>query len=314
MSHVIFRRGRDLVITLLLVGTLMFFVVHLLPGNPAVAMLGSYATEDQVRQLTHALGLDQPLLSQYGLWLGHVVQGNLGDSIGFQQPVTTVLAEHLGPTALLAVVSTAISLVVSVPLAAYTAARPGSWWTRVLTPLSVFGIAVPNFWLALVLIIVFGVALRVLPIAGYVSPLTDLPSAVSHLVLPVVVLVAGQAALFVRTLRESMLGELLALYPRTARAKGASERVVILGQLLPNALIPLLTVVGTSLGTLLGGIVIVENVFVIPGFGALLFQSINSRDYPLVEGITLVIALGYVLINLVVDLLYTAIDPRVRIR
>jgi len=303
MSHVIFRRGRDLVITLLLVGTLMFFVVHLLPGNPAVAMLGSYATEDQVRQLTHALGLDQPLLSQYGLWLGHVVQGNLGDSIGFQQPVTTVLAEHLGPTALLAVASTVISLVVSVPLAAYTAARPGSWWTRVLTPLSVFGIAVPNFWLALVLIIVFGVALRVLPIAGYVSPLTDLPSAVSHLILPVVVLVAGQAALFVRTLRESMLGELLALYPRTARAKGASERVVILGQLLPNALIPLLTVVG-----------IVENVFVIPGFGALLFQSINSRDYPLVEGITLVIALGYVLINLVVDLLYTAIDPRVRIR
>lgn len=314
MSHVIFRRGRDLVITLLLVGTLMFFVVHLLPGNPAVAMLGSYATEDQVRQLTHALGLDQPLLSQYGLWLGHVVQGNLGDSIGFQQPVTTVLAEHLGPTALLAVASTVISLVVSVPLAAYTAARPGSWWTRVLTPLSVFGIAVPNFWLALVLIIVFGVALRVLPIAGYVSPLTDLPSAVSHLILPVVVLVAGQAALFVRTLRESMLGELLALYPRTARAKGASERVVILGQLLPNALIPLLTVVGTSLGTLLGGIVIVENVFVIPGFGALLFQAINSRDYPLVEGITLAIALGYVLINLVVDLLYTAIDPRVRIR
>jgi len=314
MSHVIFRRGRDLVITLLLVGTLMFFVVHLLPGNPAIAMLGSYATEDQVRQLTHALGLDQPLLSQYGLWLGHVVQGNLGDSIGFQQPVTTVLAEHLGPTALLAVASTVISLVVSVPLAAYTAARPGSWWTRVLTPLSVFGIAVPNFWLALVLIIVFGVALRVLPIAGYVSPLTDLPSAVSHLILPVVVLVAGQAALFVRTLRESMLGELLALYPRTARAKGASERVVILGQLLPNALIPLLTVVGTSLGTLLGGIVIVENVFVIPGFGALLFQAINSRDYPLVEGITLAIALGYVLINLVVDLLYTAIDPRVRIR
>ena len=314
MSHVIFRRGRDLVITLLLVGTLMFFVVHLLPGNPAVAMLGSYATEDQVRQLTHALGLDQPLLSQYGLWLGHVVKGNLGDSIGFQQPVTTVLAEHLGPTALLAVASTVISLVVSVPLAAYTAARPGSWWTRVLTPLSVFGIAVPNFWLALVLIIVFGVALRVLPIAGYVSPLTDLPSAVSHLILPVVVLVAGQAALFVRTLRESMLGELLALYPRTARAKGASERVVILGQLLPNALIPLLTVVGTSLGTLLGGIVIVENVFVIPGFGALLFQAINSRDYPLVEGITLAIALGYVLINLVVDLLYTAIDPRVRIR
>lgn len=314
MSHVILRRGRDLIITLLLVGTLMFFVVHLLPGNPAVAMLGSYATDDQVRQLTHALGLDRPLLSQYGLWLGNVVQGNLGDSIGFQQPVTAVLADHIGPTALLAVLSTVISLAVSVPLAAYAAARPGSAWTRVLTPASVFGIAVPNFWLALVLIIVFGVALRVLPIAGYVSPLANLPSAVSHLIMPVIVLVAGQAALFVRTLRESVLGELLALYPRTARAKGASERVVILRQLLPNALIPLLTVVGTSLGTLLGGIVIVENVFVIPGFGALLFQAINSRDYPLVEGITLAIALGYVLINLLVDLLYTVVDPRVRIR
>jgi peptide/nickel transport system permease protein len=314
MSHVIIRRGRDLIITLLLVGTLMFFVVHLLPGNPAVAMLGPYATAAQVQQLSHALGLDQPLLAQYWLWLGHAVEGNLGTSIGFQQPVATVVAEHIGPTALLAVVTTLISLVLSVPLAAYAAARPGSWWTRVLMPVSVFGIAVPNFWLALVLILVFGVALRLLPIAGYVSPVADLPAAVSHLILPVVVLVAGQAALFVRTLRESMLGELLALYPRTARAKGAGERVVIMRQLLPNALIPLVTVVGTSLGTLLGGIVIVENIFVIPGLGALLLQGIDSRDYPLVEGITLAIALAYVLINLLVDLLYTAIDPRVRIR
>lgn len=314
MPAVILRRVRDLVITLVLVGTIMFFVVHMLPGNPAVAMLGTFATKAQIAQLTHALGLDQSLLAQYGTWLKNAVTGDFGDSIGFQEPVARVVLSHAGPTALLAVVTTVISLIIAIPLAAYSAARPRSWWTRLLTPVSVFGIAVPNFWLALVLIIVFGVTLRVLPIAGYVSPVTDLPGAVVHLILPIIVLVAGQAALFVRTLRESILAELLQLYLRTARAKGARERVVIMRQLLPNALIPLMTVVGTSLGTLLGGIVIVENIFVIPGLGSLLLQSINSRDYPLVEGITLAIALSYVVINLLVDLLYVAVDPRVRIR
>lgn len=314
MSWVLARRFRDLVIILFLVGTAMFFMVHLIPGNPAVAMLGSYATSSQIHQLTHSLGLDQPLWHQYTSWLGNLVQGNLGTSIEYEKSVSSVILNHAAPTAILAVVTTAVSLLIAVPAALFAAARPRSWWARSLTPLSVFGIAVPGFWLAMVLLIVFAVELRWLPLAGWVSPGTNFGQFITHLILPVVVLVAGQAALFVRTLRESILGELLRLYLRTARAKGAKEWRVLARHVLPNALIPLITVVATSLGTLLGGIVIIENIFTIPGLGATLFQAIEARDYPLVEGITLMIALAYVVLNLLADLLYVAVDPRIRVR
>jgi peptide/nickel transport system permease protein len=314
VTGILGRRVRDLVIILFLVGTAMFFMVHLIPGNPAVAMLGSYATASQIHQLTHALGLDQPLWSQYGTWLRHLVQGNLGTSLQYQRPALNVIADHVGPTAILAVITTFISLLVAVPVALLAAAKPRSIWAKGATPASVFGIAIPGFWLALILIIVFGVELRWLPLSGWVSPASDFGGFITHLVLPVAVLVAGQAALFVRTLRESILGELLRLYLRTARAKGAPERAVLVRHVLPNALLPLITVVATSLGMLLGGIVIIENIFVIPGLGELLYQAIEARDYPLVEGITLAVALAYVALNLLADLVYIAVDPRVRVR
>lgn len=314
MSMLLARRFRDLIIILFLVGTAMFFMVHLIPGNPAVAMLGSYATNSQIQQLTHALGLDTPLWQQYVTWLGHLVQGNLGTSLEFQQSALPVILNHAIPTAILAVVTTVISLLIAVPTALLAAARPRSLWAKAVTPASVFGIAVPGFWLALLLAIVFSVKLGWLPLSGWVAPTADFGGFISHLVLPVVVLVAGQAALFVRTLRESILGELLALYLRTARAKGAGERAVLVRHVLPNALLPLITVAATSLGTLLGGIVIIENIFVIPGVGNLLYQAIEARDYPLVEGITLLIALAYVVLNLLADLLYVAVDPRIRVR
>lgn len=314
MALLLARRFRDLIIILFLVGTAMFFMVHLIPGNPAVAMLGSYATDSQIQQLSHALGLDQPLWQQYVTWLGHLVRGNLGTSIEFQQPALGVIVSHAAPTAILAAVTTAISLLIAVPFALLAAARPRSLWAKSLTPASVFGIAIPGFWLALLLAIVFSVKLGWLPLSGWASPTADFGGFISHLILPVAVLVAGQAALFVRTLRESILGEMLSLYLRTARAKGAGERAVLVRHVLPNALLPLITVAAVSLGTLLGGIVIIENIFVIPGVGALLYQAIEARDYPLVEGTTLMIALVYVLVNLLADLLYVAADPRIRVR
>lgn len=313
MYALLLRRLRDLVIILFLVGTAIFFIVHLLPGNPAVALLGSFATKAQIASLSHSMGFDRSIWTQYGIYLNDLVHGNVGTSIQFHQPVLHVVFAHAGPTVLLAVVTTVISLVLAVPAAVFSAARPRSFWARAITPLSVFGIAVPGFWLALVLILIFGVTWQLLPIGGYVSPADGFGAFVLHLILPVVVLVAGQAALFVRTLRESILGELNELYLRTARAKGARDRIVLLRQALPNALLPIITVVATSLGTLLGGIVIVENIFVIPGLGALLLQAIESRDYPLIEGVTLVIAVAYVAINLIADLLYVVVDPRVRI-
>jgi peptide/nickel transport system permease protein len=314
MGLLLARRLRDLIIILFLVGTAMFFIVHLIPGNPAVAMLGSYATDSQIHQLTHALGLDKPLWLQYVTWLGQLVHGNLGTSIEFQQSALPVILNHAIPTAILAVVTTAVSLLIAIPAALFAAARPRSLWARAVTPASVFGIAIPGFWLALLLVLVFSVELGWLPLSGWVAPSTDFGGFITHLILPVAVLVAGQAALFVRTLRESILGELLGLYLRTARAKGARENAVLVRHVLPNALLPLITVAATSLGTLLGGIVIIENIFVIPGVGNLLYQAIEARDYPLVEGITLLIALAYVVVNLLADLLYVAVDPRIRVR
>ena len=314
MTWLLARRLRDLIIILFLVGTAIFFMVHLIPGNPAVAMLGSYATNSQIKQLSHALGFDQSLWSQYTSWLGKLVRANLGTSLEFSKPVLSVIGSHVGPTAILAVVTTIISLIIAVPVALLAAAKPRSLWAKAVTPVSVLGIAIPGFWLALILILLFAVKLRWLPLSGYDAPGSNFGGFITHLILPVAVLVAGQAALFVRTLRESILGELLRLYLRTARAKGAGERAVLVRHVLPNALLPLITVVATSLGTLLGGIVIIENIFVVPGIGALLYNAIEARDYPLVEGITLMIAVAYVLVNLIADLLYVLVDPRVRVR
>lgn len=314
MGRLVLRRVRDLVIVLFLVGTAMFFIIHLIPGNPATALLGPYATQDQIEDLTRSMGLDQPLWTQYLAWLGNVVQGDFGTSIGFSEPVLDVVADHVVPTLALAVGSTVISCAIAVPLAVRAAAKPRSLWARLVTPVTSFGLAMPSFWLALVLVLVFGVVLDLLPTSGYVDPGDDLVGSVPYLVLPIVVLVAHQAALFVATLREGISGELLSLYLRTARAKGIKERIVLYRHLLPNALLPAITVVGSSFGSVLGGVVVIETVFAIPGWGQLLFNGIQARDYPLIVGVTLMIAVVYVLVNLLADVLYLVADPRVRVR
>lgn len=314
MARLILRRVRDLVIVLFLVGTAMFFIIHLIPGNPATALLGPYATQDQIVELTRSMGLDKPLWSQYLSWLGNVLRGDMGTSISFSQPVLGVVVSHVVPTLVLAVGSTVISLVIAVPLAVRAAAKPRSLWARLVTPVTAFGLAIPSFWLALVLVLIFGVLLKALPTSGYVDPGASPVDAVPFLVLPVVVLVAHQAALFTATLREGIAGELLSPYLRSARAKGIKERPVLYRHLLPNALLPAITVVGSSFGNVLGGVVVIETVFSIPGWGQLLYNGIQARDYPLIIGVTLMIAVVYVVVNLVADLLYVVADPRVRVR
>ncbi|TYP89592.1 ABC transporter permease [Blastococcus xanthinilyticus] len=314
MAGLVLRRIRDLVIVLFLVGTAMFFIIHLIPGNPAIALLGPYATQEQIADLTASLGLDQPLFTQYVTWLGNLVQGDMGSSLIFAQPVLPVILDHVTPTILLALGSTIISAVIAVPLAIHAAAKPRSLWARMVTPVTAFGLAMPSFWLALVLVLVFGVIFQVLPTSGYVDFGSDPGEAVKYLVLPIVVLVAHQAALFVATLRESMSGELLSLYLRSARAKGVRERGVLYRHALPNALLPAITVIGSSFGNVLGGVVVIETVFSIPGWGQLLYNGITSRDYQLIIGVTLMIAVVYVVVNLIADLLYLVADPRVRVR
>ncbi|MCZ2859298.1 ABC transporter permease [Blastococcus sp. VKM Ac-2987] len=314
MAGLVLRRIRDLVIVLFLVGTAMFFIIHLIPGNPAIALLGPYATQEQIADLTASMGLDQPLLTQYVTWLGNLVRGDMGESIAFSGPVLPVIFDHIMPTILLALGSTVISAAIAVPLAIHAAAKPRSLWARLVTPVTAFGLAMPSFWLALVLVLVFGVIFRILPTSGYVDFGTDPGQAVKYLVLPIVVLVSHQAALFVATLRESMSGELLGLYLRSARAKGVKERGVLYRHALPNALLPAITVIGSSFGNVLGGVIVIETVFSIPGWGQLLYNGITSRDYQLIIGVTLMIAVVYVLVNLIADLLYLVADPRVRVR
>ncbi len=314
MAGLVLRRVRDLVIVLFLIGTAMFFIIHLIPGSPAIALLGPYATKEQIADLTRSLGLDQPLLTQYVTWLGNVIHGDMGDSISFSQPVLTVIVDHATPTILLALGSTVISSAIAIPLAIRAAAKPRSVWARMVTPVTAFGLAMPSFWLALVLVLVFGVIFRVLPTSGYVDVWADPGQAIKYLILPIVVLIAHQAALFVATLRESMSGELLSLYLRSARAKGVKERGVLYRHALPNALLPAITVIGSSFGSVLGGVIIIETVFSIPGWGELLYNGITSRDYQLIIGVTLVIAVVYVMVNLIADLLYLVADPRVRVR
>ncbi len=314
MAGLVLRRVRDLVIVLFLIGTAMFFIIHLIPGSPAIALLGPYATKEQIADLTRSLGLDQPLLTQYVTWLGNVIHGDMGDSISFSQPVLTVIVDHATPTILLALGSTVISSAIAIPLAIRAAAKPRSVWARMVTPVTAFGLAMPSFWLALVLVLVFGVIFRVLPTSGYVDVWADPGQAIKYLILPIVVLIAHQAALFVATLRESMSGELLSLYLRSARAKGVKERGVLYRHALPNALLPAITVIGSSFGSVLGGVIIIETVFSIPGWGQLLYNGITSRDYQLIIGVTLVIAVVYVMVNLIADLLYLVADPRVRVR
>lgn len=308
------RRLLGIVPVMFLVAVVAFALIHLTPGNPAQVILGEGATPEQVAALSHAMGLDEPIWTQFALWLANALHGNLGESISQQQPVSLVVLGHLPPTASEAILATALSLLLAIPAGILAAWRPGGVWDRLFTSVSLVGVSVPSFWLGLMLIIVFAVVLRLLPVEGY-SPISQgLWPWLSHLILPVVVLALGQTALISRMLRDGLLENLRRPYTRTARAKGGTEADVLIGHATPNALIPTVTVVGTSLATLLGGAVVVEVVFDIPGVGNLLVQAISNRDYPLVEGTAFVIAMLYVLVNLGVDLLYAVIDPRIRYR
>lgn len=313
MTRYVARRLMSLVPVLVTIGVVTFVIIHLIPGNPADVILGNQATAAQVAQLTHQLGLDRPLWDQFVTWSTDALQGNLGQSIFYQQPVLSVVLSHLVPTATLAAMSTAVSIAVALPAGLLAASHRGRVLDRALMAVSLLGVSVPGFWLAFMLILVFAVLLGWLPVAGYVPLSGGVGPWLSHLILPVAVLAAGQSAIIARMLRDGTLESLRQPYIRTARAKGAAERSVLLGHALPNAAIPTLTIVGNSLASLLSGVVVVEVVFGIPGIGNLIIQAMENRDYPLIEGVTLIVALGYVAVNLVVDLLYALADPRVRL-
>jgi peptide/nickel transport system permease protein len=297
---------------MLIVATAVFVLLHFAPGDPAGVMLGSDASEEQRLELRHKLGLEDPLPVQYVRWLGHALRGDLGTSIFLDKPVTHALAERAQPTILLGLLSVIVALILGLTSGVLAAYRRGSWLDLTMMSGAMVGIAVPTFVLGLILMFVFAVHLRWLPVAGY-RPLSDgIWPCLRYLILPSITLGAAQAAFLGRMTRSMMLDVMGQDYVRTARAKGLNERTVILRHVLHNAFVPLLTIIGLMFAALMSGAVVTEQIFDIPGMGRLLIQAVVRRDFPLVQGAVLVIAALYVLINLAVDILIGVVDPRIQ--
>jgi peptide/nickel transport system permease protein len=303
VSRVILERLSHAVFVVFGVSLLSFLLVHL-TGDPATLLLPLDATQEDRDRFRHAMGLDRPLDVQYVDFLGRAVQGDFGNSLRFQQPAMGLVVERLPATLALAGVAMGLALLIGVPAGLLAGMRRGSMFDRVSMVLALAGQCVPSFWLGLMLILVFSVGLHLLPVSGGGTP--------AHLVLPGLTLSFYTMALVARLLRSNMLDVMNADYIRTARAKGLSERIVVLRHALKNASIPVVTVVGLSAGYLLGGAVIVEQVFAYPGLGRLVYQSISNRDVAVVQAFVVLISLVVLVINLAVDMLYTVLDPRVR--
>jgi peptide/nickel transport system permease protein len=300
------------VVVLAGVSVIVFALVHLVPGDPIRLALGTRFNQETYDALRERSGLDQPLAEQFVGWLGRAVSGDLGVSFRSGETVTSLIAERLPATLTLAFASILVALLIAVPLGTISALRPRSVVDRVATVLSQIGISVPEFWMAIVLILVFAGTLGWLPSGGYV-PLTEDPAGwAQRLLLPAVVTGVVSGSVITRFVRSSVLEALGADHVRTAQAKGLPQRQVFAWHVLRNALLPLVTVTGVQLAYLLSGVVVVEIVFSWPGLGQLALQSVQSRDYPVLQGAILLFAVVFLVINLVVDLLYTAIDPRIR--
>ncbi|MCL6553223.1 MAG: ABC transporter permease [Firmicutes bacterium] len=312
MTSYLVGRVLALIPVLLVVGAVVFGLTRFTPGDPVRVLLGEDARPEQVQALRRHLGLDRPLVVQFGLWVGRAVRGDLGVSYFNRLPVRRIIAQHLGPTVMLSLLAIIVALSIGIPVGIVSAVFRNSWLDQASLALALVGAAVPSFWLGLSLIVVFAVGLGWLPSSGF-KPLTEgLWPSVRHLLLPALALGLPNSALIIRFVRSSLLDVIGADYVRTARAKGLAERVVIFRHALRNALVPILTVVGLTFAALMGGAVVTETVFAIPGIGQLVVSSVLRRDYPVIQGVTLVVTTSYVMINLLVDVLYLAVDPRVK--
>lgn len=297
---------------LILVMGLVFTVFRLIPGDPAQLILGANPDPAALAALRHKFGLDQSIPVQFGKWLVQAAQGDLGSSRINDQSVTRLVLEKFPITAELAIAAMAIGFAVGIPAGIVSALRRDTWLDVASRVIGLFGFSVPNYWLAILLVILFSLKLHWLPPAGYVSPSENLGSHLRYLVLPSITMGLPIAAEQMRFLRASMLDVINQDYIRTARAKGLNNRAVVVRHALKNALIPVLTISGLELGFLLGGSVVIEQIFSWPGIGWLTFQSIEFRDYSVVQGAVLIGALGFLVINLLVDIGYVLIDPRIR--
>jgi peptide/nickel transport system permease protein len=289
---------------------IVFLLIHAIPGDPAVTMLGIHARPESITALRHQLGLDKPLWEQYFLYLRNLLHGDLGDSLKFKVGVASLIQKRMVVTLLLILYITVLTILISLPLGIAAALRKDSIFDQIVRALLMVTMVMPAFWVGILLIIVLSIKVDLFPVSGYGSGLTG---HIHHLFLPALTIALSIAPILVRSLRGCILEAMDADYVRTARAKGLGERVVVMSHILKNALIPTVTLLGLSVGYLMGGTVIVERVFSLPGAGALLVDSIGARDYPVVQSMTLIFAALVILVNLLTDLIYTFLDPRVRL-
>jgi peptide/nickel transport system permease protein len=311
----VLRRLIQAVAVLFIVSVVTFGLIHSAPGGPAM-LANPELSSEQVAQMTEELELDDPIIVQYLRWLGNVLQGDFGNSYSAIKPVTTVIAERLPNTAILAFTALTLAVVIAIPLGVLSAIRRNSALDRIVAALSFMGISVPVFWLGIMLIILFSLRLGWLPSGGIntVGESDSIRDRVEHLILPVMVLCIGNLAELIRYTRSGMIAVLQEDYMRTARAKGLSQRAVLLGHGLRNAMIPVVTVIAIMIPRALGSAAITETVFSWPGMGRLAVESATNRDYPVVLGVTMTVALITVICSLLVDILYGVLDPRIRVR
>ncbi len=313
MVRYLLARLGGMLLVMSLVAVLVFLLTRAAPGDPIAVLLGDQATAEDIARVQKVYGLDRPLPVQFGLWLRELAHGNLGESIFLQRPVTQALWERAEPTALLSLLAVGIAALIGVPCGIVSAVFRGRFVDQALTGFAMLGASVPSFWFGLVLMQVFAVGLGWFPVSGYGEPGATLAARLHTLVLPATVLGVLNSALIIRFTRASMLDVLGEDYVRTARAKGLGEPTIVLKHALRNALVPIVTVLGLTVALMIGGAVVTETVFGLPGVGNLVVSAVTRRDYPVIQGALLVVAALYVLINFGIDLLYTVVDPRVKV-
>jgi peptide/nickel transport system permease protein len=312
MAGYVLRRLVTLPPLLLIVATVGFFLIYLTPGDPAVVILGPDASPEDVETLRRTMGLDQPLLIQLGRWYFRLLGGDLGHSLFLNRPVTVAIMERIEPTLMLTSMAMVVAVVIGIPAGVLSAVRRNTWVDQAAMGVALFGVSVPNFWLGLNLILVFSVYLGLFPVSGYTPLEESITGALHSLVLPAVTLGISASALIARMTRSSMLEVLGQDYIRTAQAKGNPPFRVVARHALRNAMIPTVTVVGLATGVLLAGAVVTETVFALPGVGRLVVSSVLRRDYPVIQGVLMFAAVIYVLVNLLIDILYVYLDPRIK--
>ncbi len=312
MGTYIIRRTLATVPVLLVVALIVFALIHFAPGDPAAIIAGTFAGEEQVVRIREQLGLNEPLPVQLGIWFKNIVQGDLGTSLSGKKPVLEMIRDRMLPTFAVAILTDIFAVALGVPLGILAAWKANTWIDRVVMVFSTAGYSIPLFWLGFILMYVFAVRLEIVPVAGYVHPGENLGAFFHRLVLPVIATGLVVMALIARMARATVLEVLGEDYIRTARAKGLVESTVLIRHALRNAILPIITVIGVGFALLLGGVVVTENVFAIPGLGRLLVNAISHRDYPVIQGTILVLSAIYAVVNLMVDISYAFLDPRIR--